>query len=633
MQSCSDNITDRIIAGRAITAAKADTTYRNTDKQMDSSPVQMKNLNKYMAYDMLNDKKKPLNDSDDDKSKARIKTKNKMLEDILMMQSQFNEAIIEFISSNTRQKPSRIRRQERRQNQFHNWKKDAVTPPNILRTDTPSLLMSPSPSTLADIPSLRSSPSQVTQTSFPADQQTCKIPGQEFSKTMLTVLQDNAGRVARPVTRIANLDNKKVAKPAASSEVDPINFLSYPFDIKILEIQNKEKDHKIDALNKSIEKMEGLEAELWKRNNEIKQKEKELESKTAEAKQINEQYLELTGLFAKKITETRETKENMKGLESKLRKNENDIKQKDEEMVILKKHLEHIQHANIVSIIDNQNRKHEEHEEENSKQKEIHLKQAEQKELLRNSKFCSFCDRYQNSEFHWCDVFNKFIRTDERSLVMIQANTIEDVLPIANNNAEATPKDEITFSSKVINTFPSKTAMYNELQKMKKVMKQIEDKKIEEKMKKQQEEEEIKRKEIEKEEKMKEEEQRIKEIKQKEEEERKIKEEEEQRWEKEKQANIETTHEIYNKWKREREEAREERHKREMELQELKRKREEIKHERKMEEMKHKRKMEHKRKIKEMKMEHERKMEEMEWIRSRDSGIPESEQSESFLIY
>ena len=34
--------------------------------------------------------------------------------------------------------------------------------------------------------------------------------------------------------------------------------------------------------------------------------------------------------------------------------------------------------------------------------------------------------------------------------------------------------------------------MYNELQKMKKVMKQIEDKKIEEKMKKQQEEEEIK---------------------------------------------------------------------------------------------------------------------------------------------
>jgi len=616
MQSCSDNITDRIIAGRAITAAKADTTYRNTDKQMDSSPVQMKNLNKYMAYDMLNDKKKPLNDSDDDKSKARIKTKNKMLEDILMMQSQFNEAIIEFISSNTRQKPSRIRRQERRQNQFHNWKKDAVTPPNILRTDTPSLLMSPSPSTLADIPSLRSSPSQVTQTSFPADQQTCKIPGQEFSKTMLTVLQDNAGRVARPVTRIANLDNKKVAKPAASSEVDPINFLSYPFDIKILEIQNKEKDHKIDALNKSIEKMEGLEAELWKRNNEIKQKEKELESKTAEAKQINEQYLELTGLFAKKITETRETKENMKGLESKLRKNENDIKQKDEEMVILKKHLEHIQHANIVSIIDNQNRKHEEHEEENSKQKEIHLKQAEQKELLRNSKFCSFCDRYQNSEFHWCDVFNKFIRTDERSLVMIQANTIEDVLPIANNNAEATQKDEEKFSSKTINTYANKSAMHYELLNLKKKMKQIEDKKIEEKMKKQQEEEENKRKEIEKEEKMKEAEQKRKE---KEEEERKIKEEEEQRWEKEKQANTEYI-QIFDKWKREEEKAWEEiKHKRKMEFQEQKRK---------TEEMKHERKMEHKRKINEMKMEHERKTEEMEWIRSRDSGIPESEQSE-----
>ena len=86
----------------------------------------------------------------------------------------------------------------------------------------------------------------------------------------------------------------------------------------------------------------------------------------------------------------------MKTLESELWKRKNDIKQKDEEMLILKKHLEHIQHVNIVSIIDNQNRKHEEHEKKNSKQKEIHLKQAEQKELLRNSKFCFFCERYQH---------------------------------------------------------------------------------------------------------------------------------------------------------------------------------------------------------------------------------------------
>ena len=281
MQSCSDNMTDRMIAGRAITAAKADTTYRNTDKQMDkqmdSSPVHMKNLNKYMAYDMLNGKKKPLNDSDDDKSKARIKTKNKMLEDILMMQSQFNEAIIEFISSNTRQKPSRIRRKERRQDLFQKGKKGAVTLPNISRPDTPSSLMSSSPSTLADVPSLMMSPSQVTQTSFPAGQQASKIPGQEFSKTMLTVLQDNADRVARPVTRTANLDNRKVAKPATLSEFDPIMIKNLELDVKILKIQNKEKDRKIDALNKSKEKMEGLEAELCKRNNEIKQKEKELE--------------------------------------------------------------------------------------------------------------------------------------------------------------------------------------------------------------------------------------------------------------------------------------------------------------------------------------------------------------------
>merc|ERR1719228_1333733 len=244
---------------------------------------------------------------------------------------------------------------------------------------------------------------------------------------------------------------------------------------------------------KSIEKIEGLEAELLKKNNEIKQREKDLESKTAEAKEINERHLKLIDLFAKKLTETRETKENMIELESKLRTKENDIKQIHEEMLTLKKQLEHTQNVNIASIIENQNRKHEEHEKVNAKQKEIHLKQQEQKELLRNCKFCSFCELYQHSEYHWCDVFNKFIRIDERSLVMIQANTIEDVLPIANNNAEATPKDEISFSSKVINMFPSKTAMYNGLQEMKKVMKQIEDKKIQEKMKKQQEEEENKR--------------------------------------------------------------------------------------------------------------------------------------------
>merc|ERR1719228_563709 len=180
-----------------------------------------------MAYDMLNGKKKPLNDSDDDKSKARINTRNKMLEDILMIQSQFNESIIKFISSNTRQKPSRIRRKERRQNLFQKGEENAATPPDILRLDTPSLLISSSPSTLADMTSLQTSPSpssladtpslvmspfQVTQTSFPTGQQSCNIPGQIFTKTAL----DNAesDRVARPVTRIVNLDNRKVAKPA-----------------------------------------------------------------------------------------------------------------------------------------------------------------------------------------------------------------------------------------------------------------------------------------------------------------------------------------------------------------------------------------------------------------------------------
>merc|ERR1739848_800509 len=199
-----------------------------------------------MANDMLNGKKKPLNDSDDDKSKARINTKNKMLEDILMIQSQFNQSIIKFISSSTRQKPSRIRRKERRQNLFQEGEKNVATPPDILRLDTPSLLISSSPSTLADMPSLVMSPSQVTETRFPAAQQACKIPG-----------QDNADRVARPVTRIAILDNRKVAKPATLSELDFIRIKKdLELDVKILKIQNKEKefqnkekDRKIDALN------------------------------------------------------------------------------------------------------------------------------------------------------------------------------------------------------------------------------------------------------------------------------------------------------------------------------------------------------------------------------------------------
>ena len=158
----------------------------------------------------------------------------------------------------------------------------------------------------------------------------------------------------------------------------------------------------------------------------------------------------------------------MKGLESKLWRRENDIKQKDEEMLGLKKHIERMQKMNIDSIINNQNRKREEHQEQNLKQKEIHLKQLEKKEFLRNSKFCSFCELYQDSESHWCDVFQKFIRIDERSLVFITGTTQEDVLPIANNNVQATTKDEETFSSKIINTYANKSAMYNELLKLKK---------------------------------------------------------------------------------------------------------------------------------------------------------------------
>ena len=285
--------------------------------------------------------------------------------------------------------------------------------------------------------------------------------------------------------------------------------------------------------------------------------EQRLQLKEAESKRKDKEFVALT--------------EKMKGLESEIIKSrhkikkeqwkrENNIKQKDEEILCLKKHIEHMQNMNINDLISNQNKRHKEHEEQNLKQKEIHLKQLKKREFMKNSKFCSFCELYQDSESHFCDVFQKFIRVDERNLVFIEGTTQDDVLPTANDDVQPTAKDEKTLSSRIINTYPNKTSMFNELLKLKQtkikvkldmaeIMKQGEDKKKQEEMKKQQEEEENKqkKKEMEKEQKIKEEELKASHAPAK-------MSREEQRWEKEKQIlteRMEKEIEMENmKWKK-----------------------------------------------------------------------------------
>ena len=143
---------------------------------------------------------------------------------------------------------------------------------------------------------------------------------------------------------------------------------------------------------------------------------------------------------------------------------------------------------------------------------------------MKNSKFCSFCERYQDSESHFCDLFNKYIRVDERNLVFITGTTQDDVVPTANDDVlptayddgQPTAKDEKTLSSRIINTYPNKTSMFNELLKLKQtkikvkselaeIMKQGEDMKKQEEMKKQQKVEENKQEEMEKEQRTREE--------------------------------------------------------------------------------------------------------------------------------
>ena len=220
-------------------------------------------------------------------------------------------------------------------------------------------------------------------------------------------------------------------------------------------------------------KMKELELELIKKDEEIQHwlqtQAVSWQIVEAESKRKDEEIVALNA-----------EKEKMKGLESELWKRKDEIRQKDEEILNLKKHIEHMQNMNINDLISNQNKRHKEHEEQNLKQKEIHLKQLEKREFMKSAKFCNFCDLYQNNEAHFCNLFQNYIRVDERNLVFITGTTQDDVLPTvnddvlptANDDGQPTAKDEKTKSSREIQTYPNKTSMFNKLSDMAKIMKQ-----------------------------------------------------------------------------------------------------------------------------------------------------------------
>ena len=110
-------------------------------------------------------------------------------------------------------------------------------------------------------------------------------------------------------------------------------------------------------------------------------------------------------------------------------------------------------------IINRQNNRHKQHEEQNLKEKEIHQKQLEKRQNMKSSKFCNFCDLYQNNEAHFCSLFQKWIKVDNANLVFLQGASQNDVKPTA--------KDGKTMSSRIIKAYPNKTSMFNDLKQMK----------------------------------------------------------------------------------------------------------------------------------------------------------------------
>ena len=137
----------------------------------------------------------------------------------------------------------------------------------------------------------------------------------------------------------------------------------------------------------------------------------------------------------------------------------------------MKKKLFEAKNINISKIIDNQNERHKEEAEQRlkEKEKEKEQKQREEKQKEREERqnlkreerqiFCTFYNLYHRSSAHYCHLLKRWIRVDHVNLVMLKGDTQEQV--------EAVATEGKTKGTATVESFPTKTKMFEELARMK----------------------------------------------------------------------------------------------------------------------------------------------------------------------
>ena len=149
----------------------------------------------------------------------------------------------------------------------------------------------------------------------------------------------------------------------------------------------------------------------------------------------------------------------------------------------LKEKLFQAKNINIDKIINRQNDRHKENAEQKLKEKEIQHKELEKRQNIKSATFCNFCELYQNFSGHYCHLLKCYIRIDTANLVLLKGNTLEQV--------EAIAKDGKENGTAIVETYPTKTRMYQKTEELK--SKEKEKKMAEENQKKMDEEEEKKK--------------------------------------------------------------------------------------------------------------------------------------------
>ena len=110
------NMRNRAAGNAALGSVKTHMTYgEERTKQMMTLPDDKKTYGNSMLYDKRTLSDDDKTDDDTSNGEKRTQTKRQMLENILLIQANFNEAVVEFIRrAEARPRPSRVRRQEKR---------------------------------------------------------------------------------------------------------------------------------------------------------------------------------------------------------------------------------------------------------------------------------------------------------------------------------------------------------------------------------------------------------------------------------------------------------------------------------------------------------------------------------------